>query len=111
MSGFTFSSGGATCDGVDAAAVAAAEGTPLYVYSAALVVDRYRALDAALGACPHRVHYALKANSTLGLVRLLRSEGSAVDANSGGEIAVALRAGVGAVVPLHVSPTAVLVWR
>ena len=94
MSGFTFSSGGATCDGVDAVAVAAAEGTPLYVYSAALVVDRYRALDAALGACPHRVHYALKANSTLGLVRLLRSEGSAVDANSGGEIAVALRAGV-----------------
>lgn len=94
MSGFTFSSSGATCDGVDAAAVAAAEGTPLYVYSAALIVDRYRALDAALGACPHRVHYALKANSTLGLVRLLRSEGSAVDANSGGEIAVALRAGV-----------------
>ena len=94
MTGFTFSSSGATCDGVDLMAVAAAEGTPLYVYSAALVVDRYRALDAALGACPHRVHYALKANSTLGLVRLLRSAGSAVDANSGGEIAVALRAGV-----------------
>ena len=94
MSGFTFSPSGALCDGVDPAAVAAAEGTPLYVYSAALVVDRYRALDAALGAYPHRVHYALKANSTLGLVRLLRSAGSAVDANSGGEIAVALRAGV-----------------
>ncbi len=94
MTGFTFSSSGATCDGIDPAAVAAAEGTPLYVYSAALIVDRYRALDAALGAYPHRVHYALKANSTLGLVRLLRSAGSAVDANSGGEIAVALRAGV-----------------
>ena len=94
MSGFTFSSRGITCDGVDPAAVAAVEGTPLYVYSAALIVDRYRALDAALGAYPHRVHYALKANSTLDLVRLLRSAGSAVDANSGGEIAVALRAGV-----------------
>lgn len=94
MTGFTFSPSGATCDGVDPATVAAAEGTPLYLYSAALIVDRYRALDAALGAHPHRVHYALKANSTLGLVRLLRSEGSAVDANSGGEIAVALRAGV-----------------
>ena len=94
MTGFTYSSGGVTCDGVDPAAVAAAEGTPLYVYSAALVVDRYRALDAALGAYPHRVHYALKANSTLGLVRLLRSAGSGVDANSGGEIDVALRAGV-----------------
>ena len=94
MSGFTFSSSGVTCDGVDPAAIAAAEGTPLYVYSAALIVDRYRALDAALGAYPHRVHYALKANSTLGIVRLLRSAGSAVDANSGGEIGVALRAGV-----------------
>ena len=94
MTGFTFSSSGATCDGVDVGAVAAAEGTPLYVYSAALIVERYRELDAALGAYPHRVHYALKANSTLGLVRLLRSAGSAVDANSGGEIAVALRAGV-----------------
>ena len=94
MSGFTFSSRGALCDGVDPAAVAAAEGTPLYVYSAALVVDRYRALEAALGAYPHRVHYALKANSTLALVRLLRAAGSAVDANSAGEIAVALRAGV-----------------
>ena len=94
MAGFTFSSRGATCDGVDPGAVAEAEGTPLYVYSAALIVERYRALDAALGAYPHRVHYALKANSTLALVRLLRSAGSAVDANSGGEIAVALRAGV-----------------
>ena len=94
MAGFTFSPHPVTCDGVSPAALAAAEGTPLYVYSAALIVDRYRALDTALGAYPHRVHYALKANSTLGIVRLLQSAGSAVDANSGGEIAVARRAGV-----------------
>ena len=94
MAAFTFSPPEATCDGVALAALAAAEGTPLYVYSAASIVERYRALDAALGAYPHRVHYALKANSTLGIVRLLHSAGSAVDANSGGEIAVALRAGV-----------------
>ena len=94
MAGFTYSGHQATCDGVNPAAVAAAEGTPLYVYSAALIVERYQALDAALGAYPHRVHYALKANSTLGIVRLLLSAGSAVDANSGGEIAVARRAGV-----------------
>ena len=94
MAAFTFSPPEATCDGVALAALAAAEGTPLYVYSAASIVGRYRSLDAALGAYPHRVHYALKANSTLGIVRLLHSAGSAVDANSGGEIAVALRAGV-----------------
>ncbi|MXZ73401.1 MAG: diaminopimelate decarboxylase [Acidobacteria bacterium] len=83
----------ATCDGVDLAAVAAAEGTPLYVYSAAGIVARYRALDAALGEWPHRIHFAMKANSTLGVVRLLHAAGSAFDANSGGEIGVALRAG------------------
>ena len=40
-----------------------------------------------------RIHYALKANSTLAITRLLRGLGSNADANSGGEIDVALRAG------------------
>lgn len=94
MAGFDFSSGGQpACDGVDVATVAHAVGTPLYLYSAALIVERYRELEAAFGDYPHRIHYALKANSTLGIVRLLREAGSAVDANSGGEIAVALKAG------------------
>ena len=95
MAGFNFSPGGpTTCDGVDVAAVADAEGTPLYLYSAPLIIERYRELEAALGDYPHRIHYALKANSTLGIVRLLHHAGSAVDANSAGEIAVALRAGL-----------------
>ena len=94
MAGFAFSDIGMACDGVDLAPVVAAERSPLYVYSAALIEERYRALDAALGHYPHRVHYALKANSTLAIVRLIGGIGGAVDANSGGEIAVALRAGI-----------------
>lgn len=93
-SSFTFTAAAATCDGVDLAAVAHAEGTPLYVYSRSCVERRYAALDRALGGYPHRLHYALKANSTLELVRIIRALGGAVDANSGGEIAVALRAGI-----------------
>ena len=81
------------CDGVPLAEIAAAHGTPLYVYSAATVAARYRAVDAAFDGYPHALHYALKANSTLAIVRLLRSLGSRIDANSGGEIDVALRAG------------------
>jgi diaminopimelate decarboxylase len=81
------------CDGVSLADAAAAHGTPLYVYSAATIAARYRAVDDAFEGYPHTVHYALKANSTLAIVRLLRSLGSKVDANSGGEIDVALRAG------------------
>jgi diaminopimelate decarboxylase len=81
------------CDGVPLAAIAAAEGTPVYVYSAAVLRERYRAIDAAFGAYPHAVHYALKANSTLAVARLLRGLGSAADANSVWEIEVARRAG------------------
>ena len=81
------------CDGVSLAAIAAAEGTPLYVYSAATLRERYRAIDEAFGGYPHKLHYALKANSTLAVVRLLRELGSAVDANTVWEVEVARKAG------------------
>ncbi len=81
------------CDGVPLDRIAAAEGTPLYVYSASTIAARYRAIDEAFASYPHAIHYALKANSTLAITRLLRSLGSSADANSGGEIDVALRAG------------------
>ncbi|HSC26088.1 MAG TPA: diaminopimelate decarboxylase, partial [Vicinamibacterales bacterium] len=73
--------------------IAASEGTPLYVYSAATMAARCRAIDEAFASHPHKVHYALKANSTLAIARLLRGLGVGADANSGGEIDVALRAG------------------
>jgi diaminopimelate decarboxylase len=81
------------CDGVPLDRIADAEGTPLYVYSAATIAARYRAIDDAFAGCAHAIHYALKANSTLAIARLLRGLGSFADANSGGEIDVALRAG------------------
>ena len=93
MNGFIRTQGTLYCDGVSLARIVEAEGTPLYVYSASIIAERYRATDEAFGSYPHALHYALKANSTLAVVRLLRSLGSGVDANSGGEIEVALRAG------------------
>ena len=81
------------CDGVSLEPVAAAHGTPLYVYSAAAIASRYRAIDEAFAGHPHAIHYALKANSTLAILRLLRGLGSHADANSAGEIDVAVRAG------------------
>jgi len=95
---------GLSCDGVGVAAIARAAGTPLYIYSARAIRDAYRAIDDAFAAYPHAIHYALKANSTLAVVRLLRSLGSRVDANSAGEIRVAQRAGVE---PAHVVFTGV----
>ena len=84
---------GLTCHGVPLAEIAARAGTPTYVYAAPAIRQAWRRLDAAFQSVPHALHYALKANSTLALLRLLRDMGSAADANSGGEIEVALRAG------------------
>ena len=93
MTGFSRQQGALVCDGVSLSDIANAEGTPLYVYSASTITSRYRAVDDAFASHPHAMHYALKANSTLAVARLLRSLGSGADANSGGEIDVALRAG------------------
>jgi diaminopimelate decarboxylase len=90
---FTHTDTGLVCDGVSIESIVERVDTPVYIYSARAIRDAYRAIDDAFAAHPHRIHYALKANSTLAIVRLLRSIGSAVDANSGGEIDVALRAG------------------
>jgi diaminopimelate decarboxylase len=93
VTGFFRDGAALVCDGVPLDAIAAAEGTPLYVYSAATIASRYRAIDEAFAGHPHSIHYALKANSTLAIARLLRGLGSNADANSGGEIEVARRAG------------------
>ena len=84
---------GLTCDGVSIQSIVDHAGTPAYVYSARTIRDAYRAIDEAFASYPHAIHYALKANSTLAIVRLLRALGSRADANSGGEIRVAQRAG------------------
>jgi diaminopimelate decarboxylase len=93
MSGFTRDAHALVCDGVPVQAIAAETGTPVHVYSASIIDARYRQLDAALQAVPHRLHYAIKANATLAVVRRLRALGARADANSAGELEVALRAG------------------
>jgi diaminopimelate decarboxylase len=81
------------CDGVPLSKIAAAAGTPVYVYSALTLRERYRALDNAFGDHPHAIHYALKANSTLAIARLIRELGGSADANSIWELELARKAG------------------
>jgi diaminopimelate decarboxylase len=81
------------CDDVSLTAIADAVGTPVYVYSARTIRARYQALDQAFNGYPHRIHYALKANSTFALVTLMRELGGGADANSIWEIDVARAAG------------------
>lgn len=73
--------------------IAAAVGTPLYVYSWPSVRDRYATLAEALAAVPHRICYAVKANSNLALLARLRKLGAGFDIVSGGELTRVDRAG------------------
>lgn len=91
--GFHLIGGELCCDGLPLSQVARATGTPTYVYSAGILGSRFAAFDAPFASMPHRLHYAIKANATLRIVRRMRQLGASADANSGGEIEVALRAG------------------
>ncbi len=81
--------------GVRLAAIAAEVGTPVYVYNAEAIRERYRALDLALAGVPHRICYAVKANSALAVLRILRDLGAGADIVSAGEMSRALAAGFG----------------
>src|SRR5206468_1807071 len=81
------------CDGVPLPDIAKKAGTPCYVYSAAMIVQRYREYDAAFGDVDHEVCYAVKANSNLSLLRILAEAGAAFDIVSGGELYRVLQAG------------------
>ena len=95
MTGFDLSAASLTCDAVPLETIAAAVGTPCYVYSAPAIRERFDGFAAAFARTgyPHALHYAMKANSSLAVVSLLRARGALIDANSIGEIDVALRAG------------------
>jgi diaminopimelate decarboxylase len=82
--------------GVSLQAIADTVGTPAFVYNADIIGQRYRTLDDALGVIPHRIAYAVKANSNLSVLRLLCELGAGADIVSGGELDRALAAGFAA---------------
>lgn len=61
-------------------------GTPLYVYSAEDIRARVRMLAEAFATVPHTLCYAVKANSSLAILRLLGELGCGFDIVSGGEL-------------------------
>jgi diaminopimelate decarboxylase len=90
---FSYSGNDLYCEGVALADLAAATGTPVYVYSSAGIRNAYRAYDRSLGALPHTICYAVKANSNRAVLALLAREGSGFDIVSGGELHRVVSAG------------------
>ena len=86
-------SGSLYCEGVPLERIADAVGTPAYVYSAAVVSERYNRLQAMLGGVGHRIHYTLKANANRAILRMLRELGAGAEVVSAGELRRARSAG------------------
>ena len=87
---------GLVVDNVPLNLVADAVGTPTWVYSASSMRRRYRSLTSALsdaGLDAH-VHYAVKANDRLAVLRLFGGEGAGADVVSEGELRRAREAGI-----------------
>jgi diaminopimelate decarboxylase len=89
----SFREGVAYVEDVPLSQIAERCGTPTYVYSRAHFASQYAMLDAALNPLPHRICYAVKANSNLAVLNLFASLGAGFDIVSGGELERVIRAG------------------
>ena len=85
---------GLLLEGVPLTAIAREVGTPCWVISAGTLRSRLATLQAALSAARAHVHYAVKANDHLAVLRLMAAEGAGADVVSGGELRRALHAGM-----------------
>lgn len=74
------------CDSVSLAHLADEFGTPLYVYSAEQILYRFELFAQSFADRPHTICYAVKANSSLAILRLLGQRGAGFDIVSGGEL-------------------------
>ncbi|MFD2174594.1 diaminopimelate decarboxylase [Rhodobacter lacus] len=94
MDHFLYKGGVLHAEDVAIPEIAAAVGTPFYVYSAATLTRHFRLFDEALEGTDHLVCFAIKSNSNLAVLKLLGNLGAGMDVVSGGEYRRAKAAGV-----------------
>ncbi len=94
MDHFLYRSGILHAEDVPIPGIAAAVGTPFYVYSAATLERHYRLFTEALDPLPHLVCFAVKSNSNIAVLKVLGDLGAGMDVVSAGEYLRAKAAGV-----------------
>ncbi len=89
-------SGHLTLDGRDLVEMADAYGTPVFVISESRIREKYRQLYCAFKNCYENIFmtYAIKANLISAVVRVFAEEGAGADVLPGGELDIALSAGI-----------------
>ncbi len=86
MEPFHYRDGQLYCEGIPSAELAEKFGTPLYVYSQASILGTLTALQAAFAELDPLICYSVKANSNLGILKVMREYGSGFDVVSAGEL-------------------------
>lgn len=81
------------CEDADLAELAHEYKTPFYFYSENTIRENYLRFEEALTGVKHKICFAAKANSSIAVLKLLASMGSAFDTVSAGEILRAVYAG------------------
>ena len=94
MDHFLYRDGQLCAEDVPVAQIAAAVGTPFYVYSTATLERHFKLFDEALDGVPHLVCFAMKSLSNQAVLRVLARVGAGMDVVSGGEYLRARAAGV-----------------
>ena len=94
MTHYSYSNAQLHCEAAAITAIAATVPTPFYIYSRKTYLENYASIASAFRSRPHRICYALKANSNLDLLRDFAAQGAGADVVSVGELKLALRAGI-----------------
>jgi diaminopimelate decarboxylase len=91
--GLSRNAGSLALAGVSLGEIAERVGTPAFAYNAEVIRSRYRTLEQSLAPVSHRICFAVKANSNLAVLRILRDLEAGADIVSAGELSRALAAG------------------
>jgi diaminopimelate decarboxylase len=94
MDHFLYRNGVLHAEDVAISEIAAAVGTPFYVYSTATLTRHYGLFHQALSPLPHLVCFAIKSLSNIAVLKVLGDLGAGMDVVSGGEYLRAKAAGV-----------------
>jgi diaminopimelate decarboxylase len=94
MDHFLYRNGVLYAEDVPVSEIAAAVGTPFYLYSSATLLRHFKLFDDALEGTDHLVCFAMKSASNQAILKLLGDAGAGMDVVSGGEYARARAAGV-----------------
>ena len=108
---FVYADNRLTCSGADLTELAETFGTPLYVYSADAIRERLGMLQSAFAALPNTLCYAVKANPSLAILKLLAGQGCGFDIVSGGELERVRRAAPAALARVVFSGVGKQVWE